>query len=112
MPDPYGIPIQASTAHPSAPLTGNCGGDRLLGKMGIKETVVDAPETLEELGLHEGDRVEGHIRDGKIVLVFRVEETKKKTSDVGFGTRWRGKFKEVTDRDFSDDPRAQRILNH
>jgi len=81
-------------------------------KMGIKETVVDAPETLEELGLHEGDRVEGHIRDGKIVLVFRVEETKKKTSDVGFGTRWRGKFKEVKDRDFSDDPRAQRILNH
>jgi hypothetical protein len=93
-------------------LTGNRYGDRLLIEMAIKEAVVDLPENLGELGLHEGDRVEGHIRDGKIVLVFRIEETKKPTSDVGFGTRWRGKFKDVKDRDLSDDPRAQRILNH
>jgi hypothetical protein len=80
-------------------------------EMRTKETVIDARESLEELGLHEGDRVEGHIRNGKIVLVVTVEDTKKKSSELGFGTRWRGKFKELKDHDFSDDPRAQRILN-
>jgi hypothetical protein len=80
--------------------------------MTTKEAIVDTPDNLEELGLHEGDHVEGHIRDGKIVLVVTIEETKKKASGVGFGTRWRGKFKDLKDRDFSDDPRAERILNH
>jgi len=83
--DPYDFPNQASTVHLSTPLTWNCCNNRLPGKMGIKETVVDAPETLEELDLHEGDRLEG--RDGKIVLVLRVEEARQKTSGVGFGTR-------------------------
>ncbi len=80
--------------------------------MTTKEAVIDAPENFEELGLREGDHVEGHIRDGKVVLLVTVADTNDKTSGIGFGARWRGKFKNLKDKDFSDDPRAQRILNH
>ncbi len=77
------------------------------------EAIVDAPDELRELGLHEGDRVEGLVRNGRIVLMVTVDDTSKKTaSDIGFGSRWRGKFKELKELDFSDDPRAQRILSH
>ena len=82
-----------------------------LSEMTSVETTIPLPETLKDLDLHEGDRLVGQVRNGKLVLRTVVKVVKKKATE-GFGSRWRGQFKEVKETDFSDDPRALRILNH
>jgi|GEM_PF-2548310 len=68
-------------------------------------------EQVLDLNLHDGDRVFGQVHGGVVELQVESDRpTVTRISGSEFVRKWRGQFKNDA-VDFSDDPRAQAILN-
>ncbi len=66
---------------------------------------------VPNLELLDGDIISGEVHDGKLTLSVIRPSSEKNSMGKGFGSRWLGKFKEISREDFTDDPRAEYILS-
>jgi len=85
---------------------------RISNNQGLTPKPVTIPaQTLASLDLHDGDHLSGHVSQGQVLLVIESRESRtEERPGVGFADKWYGKFKNPNVV-WSNDPRAQAILN-
>jgi antitoxin component of MazEF toxin-antitoxin module len=83
----------------------------------VMRDTVDIPiNLLKELNLHDGEKVVGETR-GNVVRFSVVEVTDELPSEeriekgLAFLEKWKGIGKNMLNKDYSDDPRAEYLLN-
>ena len=82
----------------------------------MRETIDIPISLLKELNLHDGEKVVGETRGN--VVRFSVVEVKDEISTeeriqkgIAFLEKWKGVGKNILNKNLSDDPRAEYLIN-
>lgn len=82
----------------------------------MRETIDIPISLLKELNLHDGEKVVGETRGN--VVRFSVVEVKVEISTeeriqkgIDFLEKWKGVGKNILNKNLSDDPRAEYLIN-